>query len=167
MTQGKIWATIAFTVFLIYMNIECQYIRLLSIALVLLVVYSRPIPTKMSRCCTSSFPVVPFYNCGLFLQRNPNHKSDSTMLVKVCSKNLAWKNGPFKYLSFFFACFSNQFLNTTRKCFEICGVQIQTQHFFRLKAKQKKQTGIHHKPSVPLAWVLKFVKSLIYFKTII
>lgn len=131
-------------------------------------VYSRPIPTKMSRCCTTSFPAVPIHNCGLFLQRNPNHKSDSTTLVKVCGKNLAWKNIPFKdLLLFFFACFSNQFLNTTRKCLEICGVQIPNQHFFTLKTKQKKQTRIHHKPSVPLAWVLQFVKSLIYFKTII
>lgn len=51
-------------------------------------VYSRPIPTKMSRCCTSSFPAVSIYNCGFFLQRNPNHESDSPMLVKVCGKNL-------------------------------------------------------------------------------
>lgn len=103
-------------------------------------VYSRPIPTKMSRCCSSSFPTVPIHNCGLFLQRNPEHKSDSTMLAKVCSRNLAWKNGPFKdLLLFFFACFSNQFLNTTKKCFEIVESKSQTNIFSDWKQNQKSK----------------------------
>lgn len=51
--------------------------------------------------------------------------------------------------------------------FKICEVQIPKQCFVRLKTKQEKQIRIHRKTSVPLAWVLKIVKFLIYFKTII
>lgn len=52
-------------------------------------VYCRPIPIKISHCCTSSFPAVATYNLGPFLQRNPSHKSDATLLATVCGKNLA------------------------------------------------------------------------------
>lgn len=49
-------------------------------------VYFRPIPTKISHCCTSSFPATAIYNPGPFLQRNPSHKSDFTMLAILCRK---------------------------------------------------------------------------------
>ena len=53
--------------------------------------YSRLILTRLSPRCTSSFPAVPI-NYSDLLQRDPSHKSACSMLLEVCSKNLAWEN---------------------------------------------------------------------------
>lgn len=116
-TWDKSNAKIAFTVFVIYMNIRVLVSTIIHSTVFAGTVYCRPIPTKISHRCTNSFPDVAISNPGPFLQRDPGHKSDSTMQATVCGKNLVWKNGLFKeQLQFFFACLSNWFLNTTREC---------------------------------------------------